>query len=83
MELSYIEKHVATKNLEYKGGSGAAIYFTTVLRHEPITIFYNVAGRSIVNVICFQELEEEDIDFMESALTRYLYENFTKLQKII
>lgn len=68
MELSYIEKHVATKQLNYKGGLGAVVYFSTVIRHEPVTIVYDIVGHSILNFICGQIMTPEDIEFIEDII---------------
>lgn len=71
MLLTETEKYVAKQKLEYKGGSGALIYFSTVWKDEPVLIYYNTATDSIFNVTCFQDLSEEDIDMMRKLISNY------------
>jgi hypothetical protein len=71
IQLTEIEKHVAKRTLEYKGGVGALLYFSTIWGKESILIMFNSVSRSIVNVMCSQDLSEEDIDLMEKFLNNY------------
>lgn len=72
MSLTEIEKHVAERKLEHKGGAGALLYFSTIWGRENILIFFNSVNKQIHNVLCNQELSEEDIDLMEKFINKFI-----------
>ena len=74
MELSYIEKHVASSNLVLNSCYGPMAQFSTVLRNEHVIITYSLVARGITNITCYQELESSDIDFLEELLGNHIYD---------
>ncbi len=72
MALTETEKYMARRKLELNGGMGALVYFSTIWGSEHILIMFNTIDKYVFNVICNQELSEEDIDLMEELLHDYI-----------
>ncbi len=72
MPLTEIEKYTAKQTLEPKGGMGALVYFSTIWKSEHVLILFNTVDRYVFNVLCNQELSEEDIDLMEELLNNHI-----------
>ncbi len=72
MTLTEIEKHVAERKLAHKGGSGTLLYFSTIWGKESVLIFFNSINKHVLNVLCFQELSEEDINLMEVFINKFV-----------
>jgi len=71
MSVNIVEEHIARRKLVLKDVNTCVSFFTTSFRGEAVMLAYDNLNNTLMNFWGFQELDPDDIKFLEKILREY------------